>query len=300
MRWEGRAEELRDPGRPVEEGEIALTHEPVSGPTTQAERVYAEAYPPHEGGYGIPDRKIVAGLPDVGQTILSVGSGDGSDLWFLASANRIFALDASPSAVERAKEHGLIASQHDLEQPLPFKDGEFDIVVCKDLLEHLVDPAALLLEMRRVLKASGHIVLSIPNHFYFPFRLRILFGGGLIWKSLFHDHRQHFSEWNYMHLRFFTYRGLLQFLDFGGFQVERAFWDFGLLAHYASPDMFHEHMVEKYRHRPLTRRAKRFFSGLFPLWRAFNFVFPPRLRAAVVRIAPGLLCAGFYLRCVKK
>lgn len=267
---------------------------------TRAEEVYADAYFSESEQFGHPDRKIVAGLPEEGLRILSLGSGSGGDLWFLAGQNEVYALDGSPSAVEVARVHGLQAQIADLEQSLPFAASTFDVVVAKDLIEHLLVPERLLAEARRVLKPGGRLVLSVPNHFYLPFRLRILFGGNLLWKSLVHDHSRHYEEWNYMHLRFFTWGGLQRLLAATDFQVERAFWDFGLLAHYFNPDIFHEHLREKYAGRPLTPKARLFFSGIYPAWRLFNLLFPPRLRQRLVGLAPGLFCAGFYLHCVKR
>jgi SAM-dependent methyltransferase len=267
---------------------------------TRAEEVYADAYFSESEQFGHPDRKIVAGLPEEGLRILSLGSGSGGDLWFLAGQNEVYALDGSLSAVEVARVHGLQAQIADLEQSLPFAASTFDVVVAKDLIEHLLVPERLLAEARRVLKPGGRLVLSVPNHFYLPFRLRILFGGNLLWKSLVHDHSRPYEEWNYMHLRFFTWGGLQRLLAATDFQVERAFWDFGTLAHYVNPGMFHEHLVGKYADRLPTLKARFFFSGLYPVWRLFNILVPPRLRHFIVGLAPGLLCAGFYLHCIQR
>jgi SAM-dependent methyltransferase len=49
---------------------------------------------------------------------------------------------------------------------LPFKDNEFDIVLCMVVLEHLEDPQKAILEMNRVLKPKGKILVSVP--FMFP------------------------------------------------------------------------------------------------------------------------------------
>ena len=49
---------------------------------------------------------------------------------------------------------------------LPFNDNEFDTVLCLSVLEHLEDPAKALLEIRRVLKLEGKIIISVP--FMFP------------------------------------------------------------------------------------------------------------------------------------
>lgn len=268
--------------------------------STRAQEVYTEAYRSHSCQPGMPDRKIFANLHVEGLKILSLGSGNGSDLWFVSNRNLVYALDSSPTAIAEACANGLIGAVADLEQPLPFADATFDVVVAKDIIEHLIAPDFLLQEINRVLKSSGRLVLSVPNHFFLPFRLRLLFGGNLIWKSLLHDHRVHFEEWNYMHLRFFTWGGLQRLLKVTGFRVQQAFWDFGTLAHYSNPDMFREHLLEKYAQRPLTWKAKAFLYVLFPFWRLFNLIFPRRLRHLIVGMAPGLLSAGYYLHCRKQ
>ena len=46
---------------------------------------------------------------------------------------------------------------------LPYADGEFDLVVVIDLLEHLDDDRALLSEIGRVLRTGGRVVLNVPR-----------------------------------------------------------------------------------------------------------------------------------------
>jgi GT2 family glycosyltransferase/SAM-dependent methyltransferase/glycosyltransferase involved in cell wall biosynthesis len=49
-------------------------------------------------------------------------------------------------------------------QPWPYRDGEFDAVLCCEILEHLhTDPMGLLAEMNRVLKPGGVLLLTTPN-----------------------------------------------------------------------------------------------------------------------------------------
>jgi SAM-dependent methyltransferase len=50
---------------------------------------------------------------------------------------------------------------------LPFRDGSFELVICASLIEHVLDPPALLREMHRVLGPSGRAYLSFPP-FYSP------------------------------------------------------------------------------------------------------------------------------------
>ena len=45
---------------------------------------------------------------------------------------------------------------------LPFKEGFFDCVVAAELIEHVINPHALIEECRRVLKTMGLLVLTTP------------------------------------------------------------------------------------------------------------------------------------------
>jgi SAM-dependent methyltransferase len=50
----------------------------------------------------------------------------------------------------------------DIEKGLPFEAGTFDVVGMADVLEHMTDPKAIFLEMSRVTKAGGEIIISTP------------------------------------------------------------------------------------------------------------------------------------------
>jgi SAM-dependent methyltransferase len=72
-------------------------------------------------------------------------------------------LDASPAAAEKAASRGRRVIQASLDEPLPFPDASFDGVVLKDVLEHLADPVAVVLEVRRVLAPGGRVFASSPD-----------------------------------------------------------------------------------------------------------------------------------------
>ena len=52
----------------------------------------------------------------------------------------------------------VVASVYDL----PFDDNSFDIILCLVVLEHLKEPSRAIVEMGRVLKPSGQILVSVP------------------------------------------------------------------------------------------------------------------------------------------
>lgn len=45
----------------------------------------------------------------------------------------------------------------------PFPDKSFDIVVCRELIEHVPNPKKLLSEIWRLLKPNGYVFISTPN-----------------------------------------------------------------------------------------------------------------------------------------
>jgi ubiquinone/menaquinone biosynthesis C-methylase UbiE len=51
---------------------------------------------------------------------------------------------------------------------LPFHDNYFDMIICSEILEHLPDDKKGLLEIKRVLKPGGALLVTVPNA-NFPF-----------------------------------------------------------------------------------------------------------------------------------
>jgi len=45
---------------------------------------------------------------------------------------------------------------------VPFQDGCFDAVICSELLEHVLDPLAILREVHRVLRVGGTLLSCVP------------------------------------------------------------------------------------------------------------------------------------------
>ncbi|MGH7994645.1 MAG: methyltransferase domain-containing protein [Limisphaerales bacterium] len=270
--------------------------------TTHQQRFYETAYNDAAMGEGFPDPHITDGAELKQQRILTLGGGTGNDLWDLARENMVVNADYAASGLNIGRQFGIqgVLANLNLSPTLPFPDGSFDLVVCKDILEHILEPLAVLKEAMRVLREDGTIVISVPNHFYLPMRFRLLFGKGILWRGLLTDHGAGYHEWDYMHIRFFTYKGFRAFLKAAGLKPIRFFWDFGNLAYYYNPDRWIEPQLRKRAAgERLSRRAKFGLYVVRPVWRLFNLIFPRPVRSAIVSLAPGLLCGGFYVRCEK-
>jgi len=149
--------------------------------------------------------------------VLDIGCGPGVQFCGHAGNHRFTGVDISAKALKHARENGYETVMCDLARSLPFADQQFDVVVLSDILEHLVDPLALIKEAWRVLRLDGYAVVSVPNHFYLLNRLRILRGSGIILPWANH---QEYEDWNYFHMRFFRWKSLCSLLDRSGFAIE--------------------------------------------------------------------------------
>lgn len=106
------------------------------------------------------------------RSFLDVGCGDGRYFHVLADVQplpgRIAGTDISKRILETAL---LTAGQAGLRpelvranaESLPFAAGSFELVLCTQLLEHLLDPVTGLRELARVLEPGGTLVLSTDH-----------------------------------------------------------------------------------------------------------------------------------------
>jgi ubiquinone/menaquinone biosynthesis C-methylase UbiE len=100
-----------------------------------------------------------------GLRVLDLGCGTGRHaLWLAAGGATVTAVDFSLGMLREARHKpGAEAVRfvvHDLGDPLPFAAGEFELVVCGLVLEHLLDLDHFFGEARRVLSPSGRAVVS--------------------------------------------------------------------------------------------------------------------------------------------
>jgi SAM-dependent methyltransferase len=116
-------------------------------------------------------KEIALGLvpPGEGKKALDVGARAGvQTAWLRSRGYQVTPIDYEPVTDE--------CLQVDANQRLPFEDGSFDLVWCSEVIEHLVDPAFSLAELRRVTKPGGLLVLTTPNSYAWLFRFIALFG----------------------------------------------------------------------------------------------------------------------------
>jgi SAM-dependent methyltransferase len=105
---------------------------------------------------------IIALVPYGKHKVLEFGCGNGDTLLRLkklGKAKEIVGVDIYPGSVFLDN-----FIEGDIETlVLPYPQGYFDIIICADILEHLIDPWESLKNMRNFLNANGTIIISVPN-----------------------------------------------------------------------------------------------------------------------------------------
>ena len=103
--------------------------------------------------------------------------------------------------------------QADLEQGIPEGvGGDYDVVLCADVLEHVRKPERVLDDARAVLRAGGSVITSIPNFGHWYPRARVAIG------RFDYDARGILDR---SHLRFFTKRSFAHLIESAGWTIRR-------------------------------------------------------------------------------
>ena len=143
-----------------------------------------------------------------GNTWLDLGGGAGEFSLLVASQGyEVTLVDGDPRNLANVEARGIHGVLADLNATLDtFQDGSFDGVSLLEVVEHIPAAEQLMKEAYRVLKPGGLLLLSTPNAFWWPERLRVLFGRSL-------------KEDGY-HYRFFTVAGTRALCGKAGFAVQ--------------------------------------------------------------------------------
>jgi cyclopropane fatty-acyl-phospholipid synthase-like methyltransferase len=103
-------------------------------------------------------------------------------------------------------------------------DDSADLIVAIDIMEHVFDVFAFARHCSRVLKASGYLILRVPNIAYITHRLRLLSGGLPVTSSWYGPKKdlaawQDRYGWDGGHLHYFNLWSLKKLLGAFGIRV---------------------------------------------------------------------------------
>lgn len=101
--------------------------------------------------------------------VLEAGCGEGYGADLLADvAHRVVGLDYDESAVAHVRSrYPRVDMRHGNLAELPLTDGEVDVVVNFQVIEHLWDQGQFVTECARVLRPGGALLMSTPNRITF-------------------------------------------------------------------------------------------------------------------------------------
>lgn len=148
---------------------------------------------------------------DIKGDVLDVGGGEGFISKELVSLERkVYIIDIIPSLLEKAQGSGLIPIKADIKHEIPFEDERFSCILLTEILEHIFDTDKLIMEVKRVLKPNGILILSVPNVSSLCSRITMLKGSLPNWID------------NYgPHIRAYNYYSIINQLKKHGFTIEQ-------------------------------------------------------------------------------
>jgi SAM-dependent methyltransferase len=195
------------------------TPKPVSAELADwNDRMYQRHATPYDKGLaGTIQRarvKAVLRLARVGpnDAVLELGCEAGRLLVNVPPCRRIVGGDISQRALDDAARLFAAAGrkaefvQLDAQQPLPFAPGEFDVIICSEMLEHVREPRRVLENIHALAGGNTRVVVTVPIEKLKLKIKKVLLKLGLL-KRLFPGIEERQSEW---HLHAFSGKALVE------------------------------------------------------------------------------------------
>lgn len=194
-----------------------MTAHHETGSAQWNDEMYAKHPTPYENGLAgfIQSRRVARVLEyaSIGprDRVLEIGCERGRLCAAVPPCLRLVGCDISAKALEDARNHFVAVGRGaefqvvDALETLPFEKGEFDVVICSEMLEHVTDPALVIANIADICTTNTRLILTVPVEAPKLLAKRWLERVGLL-RLLFPGIEGNQSEW---HLQAFS-RALLQ------------------------------------------------------------------------------------------
>jgi 2-polyprenyl-3-methyl-5-hydroxy-6-metoxy-1,4-benzoquinol methylase len=165
--------------------------------------------------YGNPRVDFLTWVSPRGKRAMDIGCGAGAfgrtlrDLGFSYLAG----IEIAPEAAARARETYDLILEMPVEDALPRLTETFDLIICADILEHLIDPWSVTADLRRLAHRGTVLAVSIPNIRYWRAIARLAIGDGFAYETS--------GIFDSTHVRFFTTSDALRMLRDAGWAPRR-------------------------------------------------------------------------------
>ena len=150
--------------------------------------------------------------------LLEIGAGCGNTLIFAKRngyASKVFGIDIVEIKNSFQKDKsidGFIIG--DIEKiKLDFEENFFDVIICGDVLEHLINPKMVLEKIKKFLKPDGILIASIPNFRQIFILYKIFIKGDFSYTSA--------GILDETHLRFFCKKNIIELFQKSGWKIEK-------------------------------------------------------------------------------
>jgi len=162
-------------------------------------------------------KDILPLLPDKLNRVLEIGCGTGGTLKWLKDrygCEWVGGVELYPDAAKQARNKLDVVYEGNIERmDLPIGPSTLDLILCLDVLEHLVDPWRVTSFLQKLLKPGGALIISVPNIRNRDILFPLLFKG----------------KWDYTeagvldktHLRFFVRRTAIELVESSGLTVDK-------------------------------------------------------------------------------
>lgn len=159
------------------------------------------------------------------EKILDVGSSSGWLLFEISKrfpSSKCFGIDVYQKAITYGKQlYKNLSLIHADAHKIPFPNETFDVVICTEVLEHVVNPEKVLKEIRRVLRSNGIAVIEMDS-------------GNWLFKIVWHwwtNIRN--GAWKDSHINAFHAKKLGKMIQDSGFKIwEQKFFNYSMAVAY--------------------------------------------------------------------
>ena len=155
------------------EAEVNKSHATDSAPSIAAQRYYwNQRWLKQDAPNGWQQRRsdsvlaIARNLPLENPKILDLGCGTGFTTKALSELGEAQGVDLSPAAIKiaRASYPDIYYRAGDVFE-ISFPDESFDLIVCQEVIPHVIDQLGLVEKIAASLKSGGYVIITAANKF---------------------------------------------------------------------------------------------------------------------------------------
>lgn len=130
-------------------------------------------------------KDVIAAVPPDAKRVLSIGCATGkTEEVLIKKGIEVVGVELNPEAAEIARERGLTILEGDASEVDVNIDGKYyDCIIYADVLEHLLDPVAVLKRHMKSLKHGGIVYITVPNFRHYSVFWQLFVRGRIRYKN---------------------------------------------------------------------------------------------------------------------